>query len=48
MGDNWTDNKQRILINFLVYCSQGIPFMKFVDASNIVKDATNCLSYLMR
>ncbi|RVW24543.1 hypothetical protein CK203_090909 [Vitis vinifera] len=41
MGDGWTDNRQRTLINFLVYYPQGILFVKFVDASNIVKDATN-------
>ncbi|KAL6331914.1 hypothetical protein AAG906_020263 [Vitis piasezkii] len=41
MGDGWTDNRQRTLINFLVYCSEGISFVKSVDVSNIVKDATN-------
>ncbi|XP_010659190.2 uncharacterized protein LOC100241297 [Vitis vinifera] len=41
MGDGWTDNRQRTLINFLVYCLEGISFVKFVDASDIVKDATN-------
>ena len=41
MGDGWTDNRQRTLINFLVYCPKGILFVKFVDASDIVKDATN-------
>ncbi|RVW75184.1 hypothetical protein CK203_053888 [Vitis vinifera] len=41
MGDGWTDNRQRTLINFLVYCPEGISFMKSVDASDIVKDATN-------
>ncbi|KAL6334947.1 hypothetical protein AAG906_023752 [Vitis piasezkii] len=40
MGDGWTDNRQR-LINFLMYCSEGISFVKSVDASDIVKDATN-------
>ena len=25
----------------IVYCPQGISFVKFVDASNIVKDAIN-------
>ena len=43
MGDGWTDNRQRTLINFMVYCLQGISFVKSVDASNIVKDATNPL-----
>ena len=41
MGDGWTNNRQRTLINFLVYCSEGISFVKSIDASNIIKDATN-------
>ncbi|RVX08074.1 hypothetical protein CK203_014771 [Vitis vinifera] len=41
MSDGWTDNRQRTLINFLVYCPEGISFVKSVDASDIVKDATN-------
>ena len=41
MGDGWTDNRQKTLMNFLVYCPQRISFVKFVDASYIVKDATN-------
>ncbi|XP_034710479.1 uncharacterized protein LOC117933194 [Vitis riparia] len=41
MGDGWTDNRQRTLINFLVYCPEGISFVKSVDASDIVKDETN-------
>ena len=40
MGDGWIDNRQRTLINFLVYCPEGISFVKSVDASNIVNDAT--------
>ncbi|RVW20428.1 hypothetical protein CK203_112414 [Vitis vinifera] len=32
---------QRTLINFLVYCPEGISFVKSVDALDIVKDATN-------
>ncbi|RVW45366.1 hypothetical protein CK203_112902 [Vitis vinifera] len=39
MGDGWTDNRQRTLMKFLVYCPEGISFVKFVDASDIVKDA---------
>ena len=38
MGDGWTDNRQRTLINFLVYCPKGILFVKSVDASDIVKN----------
>ena len=30
MGDGWTDNRQRILINFLVYCLEGISFVKLL------------------
>ncbi|RVW46411.1 hypothetical protein CK203_081776 [Vitis vinifera] len=41
MGDDWTNNRQRTLINFLVYCPEGISFVKSVDASDIVKDAIN-------
>ena len=41
MGDGWTDNRQRTLINFMVYCLKGISFVKSVDASDIVKDAIN-------
>ena len=41
MGDGWTDNRQRTLINFLVYYLEGISFVKSIDASDIVKDATN-------
>ena len=41
MGNGWTENRQRTLINFLVYCPEGISFVKSVDASDIVKDATN-------
>ncbi|GAV89272.1 DUF659 domain-containing protein [Cephalotus follicularis] len=39
MVDGWTDNSQRSLINFLLYCSDGVCFLKSVDASNVVKDA---------
>ena len=41
MGDGWTDNRQRILINFLGYYPQGISFVESIDASDIVKDSTN-------
>lgn len=40
MGDGWTDGRQRNLINFLVYSPMGIAFVKSIDASNAVKDAT--------
>ncbi|GAV89253.1 LOW QUALITY PROTEIN: DUF659 domain-containing protein/Dimer_Tnp_hAT domain-containing protein, partial [Cephalotus follicularis] len=38
MADGWTDNRQTTLINFLVYCPAGLTFIKFVDASDAVKD----------
>ena len=41
MGDGWTYNSQRTLINFMVYYPQGISFVKFIDASDIMKDETN-------
>ncbi|XP_052203989.1 uncharacterized protein LOC127809265 [Diospyros lotus] len=36
MGDGWTDTRQRPLINFLVYCSKGLSFIKSVNASNFI------------
>ncbi|KAL0288458.1 UNVERIFIED_CONTAM: hypothetical protein Sradi_7097100 [Sesamum radiatum] len=39
MGDGWTDNSDRTLINFLIYCSRGTIFWKSVDAFDVVKDA---------
>ena len=41
MGDGQTDNKQRKIINFLVYYPEEISFVKSVDVSDIVKDLTN-------
>ena len=41
MGDGWTNNIQRTLINFIVYCPKGISFVKSVDVSDIVRDANN-------
>ncbi|GKU92834.1 hypothetical protein SLEP1_g6507 [Rubroshorea leprosula] len=40
MGDGWQDQSNRQLINFLVYCPRGITFVKSVDASDVVKDAS--------
>ncbi|XP_028800415.1 uncharacterized protein LOC114755716 [Neltuma alba] len=39
MADGWTDIRQRTLINFLVYSTHGMVFVKSVDASDLVKDA---------
>ncbi|KAL3537821.1 hypothetical protein ACH5RR_001187 [Cinchona calisaya] len=41
MGDGWKDSRQRPLINFLVYCSKGISFIKSVYASDIETNAQN-------
>ena len=41
MGNGWIDNRQRILINFLMYCPERILFVKSVDASDIVNNVTN-------
>ncbi|XP_025674207.1 uncharacterized protein [Arachis hypogaea] len=39
MADGWTDQRQRTLINFLVYCPAGMSFVKSVDASDMIKTA---------
>lgn len=39
MEDGWQDQKNRQLINFLVYCPKGVSFIKSIDASDVVKDA---------
>ena len=41
MDDGWIDNRQKTFINFLLYYPEEISFVKSVDASDIVKDATN-------
>ncbi|XP_057418955.1 uncharacterized protein LOC130713181 [Lotus japonicus] len=40
MADGWSDQQQRTLINFMVYCQTGMSFVKSVDASDVVKDAS--------
>ncbi|PKU60770.1 hypothetical protein MA16_Dca024946 [Dendrobium catenatum] len=46
MIDGWTDTRNRTIINFLVYCPRGISFLKSVDASDVIKDATTlCLLF---
>jgi hypothetical protein len=40
MSNGWTDQKSKILLNFLVSCPRGTMFIKFVDASAHVKDVT--------
>ncbi|RWR88570.1 hypothetical protein CKAN_01759400 [Cinnamomum micranthum f. kanehirae] len=39
MADGWTDERQRTLINFLVYCPKGVMFLKSVDASPTIKNS---------
>ncbi|XP_022857003.1 uncharacterized protein LOC111378067 [Olea europaea var. sylvestris] len=39
MVDGWIDQRHRTLINFLVYCSSEIVFIKSYDALDVVKDA---------
>ncbi|KAF1866008.1 hypothetical protein Lal_00041706 [Lupinus albus] len=39
MADGWQDQRNRQLINFLVYSPKGISFVRSVDASDVVKDA---------
>ena len=41
MGNGWIDNRQRILISFLMYCPEIISFVKSVDASDIINNVTN-------
>ena len=38
MSNGWTDGKGKTLLNFLVHCSKGTMFIKFVDAFAHVKD----------
>lgn len=42
IADGWIDNRQRTLINFLVYCPIGLFFIKSVDASSVVTNAKHC------
>ncbi|KAF1858712.1 hypothetical protein Lal_00044745 [Lupinus albus] len=39
MADGWQDQRNRQLINFLVYSPKVISFVRFFDASDVVKDA---------
>jgi Protein of unknown function (DUF 659) len=46
MCDGWTIKNQKNIIKFLVYCTEGIIFMKSVDATEKFKNA-NYISDLM-
>lgn len=46
MCDGWIDRKGRTLLNFLVHCPKGTMFIKLVDASTHIKDATTICELL--
>ncbi|KAA8528167.1 hypothetical protein F0562_035582 [Nyssa sinensis] len=46
LADGWKDTQGRTLINFLVSCPRGIYFVRSVDATDIVDDATNLFKLL--
>ena len=48
MSDGWTDRKERSLVNFLVNSSRGTMFMKFIDASSMVKTGEKLFELLDR
>ena len=39
MSDGWTNKKQQPIINFPVHFPKGIMFLKFIDTSELTKDA---------
>eukprot|EP00253_Pinus_taeda_P009492 PITA_09492 len=46
MSDGWIDRKGRTLLNFLVHCPKGTMFIKSVDASEHIKEATTICELL--
>eukprot|EP00253_Pinus_taeda_P004403 PITA_04403 len=46
MFDGWTNRKGRTLLNFLVHCLKGTMFIKSLDASEHIKDATTICELL--
>lgn len=46
MSDGWTDEKSRVLINFLVNSPAGTWFLKSIDASGSIKNGSLMLKYL--
>ena len=46
MSDGWADRKVRTLLNFLVHCPKGTMFIKSLDASEHIKDATTICELL--
>jgi len=43
MSNGWTDQRNRTIINFLIFCPQGTIFLKSVDAYDRVKDGLDSL-----
>ncbi|KAJ8775002.1 hypothetical protein K2173_020006 [Erythroxylum novogranatense] len=41
MCDGWTNRRQELIINFLVYCFNGSMFLKSIDASSMIRNADN-------
>jgi len=46
MSEGWTDRKGRTLLNFLVHCPKGTMFIKSLNASEHIKDATTICELL--
>uniref|UniRef100_A0A5B7A4G1 BED-type domain-containing protein n=1 Tax=Davidia involucrata TaxID=16924 RepID=A0A5B7A4G1_DAVIN len=46
LADSWKDTQGRTLINFLVSCPRGIYFVRSVDATDAMEDATNLFKLL--
>jgi len=46
MSDGWTDKKGGTLLNFLVHCPKGTMFIKSLEASEHIKDATTICELL--
>ena len=40
MCDGWTNPTKLSIINFMVYCKRSTIFLKFIDASENIKDNT--------
>jgi hypothetical protein len=38
MSDEWTNQKQQPIMNFLVFCPRGTMFLKSLDTSSLRKD----------
>ncbi|KAI3448609.1 hypothetical protein Pfo_005274 [Paulownia fortunei] len=48
MVDGWQDQSNRQLINFLVYCKRGTTFVRLVDTSDIVKNASTICNLFIK